>query len=65
MPSQIAGVYAPPTAGSGKTETGEALFQGWIANMKRPQRKYLTLDTSQPIEMCVAAAIFYVTPDNL
>lgn len=60
MPSQVAGVYAPPTAGSGKTESGEMLFQDWIANMKRPQSTYLTLDTSLPCAECIAAALAYL-----
>ncbi|HRW07371.1 MAG TPA: ATP-binding protein [Caldilineaceae bacterium] len=61
MPSQVAGVYAQPTAGSGKTESGEVLFQGWIARMKRPHGKYLTLDTTLPADQWIAHAIRYVT----
>jgi hypothetical protein len=59
-PSQIAGVYAPPTVGSGKTESGEAVFRDWIANMKRPQSDYLTLDTARPREECIAVALAYL-----
>ena len=60
MPSQVAGVYGPPTTGSGKTTSGEVLFPDWIANMKRPQSTYLTLDTSLPCEECIAAALAYL-----
>jgi predicted kinase len=61
MPSQVAGVWAPPTVGSGKTQTGADVFQDWIANMKRPAAGYLTLDTTQPLDMCIEAAIAYIT----
>jgi len=60
MPSQIAGIYAPPTAGSGKSQSGTALIQHWIDNMKRPQSDYLTLNTAEPVEMCIARALEYV-----
>lgn len=60
LPSQVAGVYTPPTAGSGKTEHGADLFHNWIVNMKRPQNNYLVLDTAQPLEACVAQARRYV-----
>lgn len=59
-PSQVAGVYAPPTAGSGKSGNSEELFRDWIANMKRPQRDYITIDTSQPVAVCIAAAVNYL-----
>lgn len=60
MPSQIAGVYSPPTPGSGKTVSGAALIQHWIDNMKRPQTGDLTLNTAEPVELCIARAIQYV-----
>lgn len=60
QPSQVAGVYTPPTPGSGKTQNGTALFRDWIANMKRPADDYLTLDTAQPLEQCVAQALRYL-----
>ena len=60
QPSQVAGVYAPPTVGSGKTQNGADLFRDWIANMKRPTGAYLTLDTAQPLEQCVAQALHYL-----
>lgn len=60
MPSQVAGVYAPPTPGSSQTESGEAIFRDRIANMKRPERNYLMLDTSRPREECIATAIAYL-----
>lgn len=62
MPSQVAGIYAQPTTGSGKRASGEALFQDWIANMKRPQGAFLTLDTSLPCEECIMAALAYLEP---
>jgi predicted kinase len=33
--------------------TGTVLFEEWIANMKRPARDYLRLDTTWPVEECV------------
>lgn len=60
MRSQLAGVYAAPTEGSGKTEAGAEVFRHWIANMQRPATDYLTLDTSRPLERCVAEALRYV-----
>jgi len=60
MPSQVAGVYAESTAGSGKAEHGPALFRMWIEQMKRPTGPYVTIDTTQSIEVCVAQALHYV-----
>ena len=60
MPSQVSGIYVPTTHGSSQTESGEALFQQWIAHMKRPQSAYLTLDTARPREECIAAALAYL-----
>ena len=47
--SQLAGVYAPPTEGSGKTQAGAEIFRDRMANMKRPAGGYLVLDTSRPL----------------
>ena len=58
-PSQITSVYAPPVPGSGKTLSGQALFEHWIANMQRPEDGYLVLDTARPLEVCVADAVAY------
>ena len=60
LPSQVAGVYAIPTVGSGKQVSGAITFQDWIMNMKRPHTDYLTLDTAQSVESCIAQAINYV-----
>lgn len=60
LPSQLAGVRAQPTEGSGKTETGDAVFRDWIANMKRPSGGYLILDTTQPFKQCLDAALAYI-----
>lgn len=59
-PSQIAGVYAPPTPGSGKSQSGQDYFRSLIANMKRPAGNYLTLDTARPLAVCQAEALAYV-----
>ena len=59
-PSQVAGVYASPTAGSGKTQSGPEVFRHQIANMKRPQSDYLVLDTSRPVEVCLTEALAYI-----
>jgi hypothetical protein len=32
---------------------GAELFRWWIANMKRPTTRYLRLDTTRPVEVCV------------
>lgn len=60
LPSQVTAVYQTITDGSGKQWAGETLFQEWIANMKRPQTPYLTLDTTQPIDICLEQAIAYL-----
>ncbi len=61
LPTQLAGVWAPPTAGSGKTHMSEDVFRDWLANMKRPATGYLTLDMTQSLDTCVEAAVAYVT----
>lgn len=63
--SQVAGVDAPPTAGSGKTQIDQDVFRTWIANMKRPTSGYLTLDTAQPVELCSKWAIAYIETGQL
>ncbi len=60
LPSQLAGVRVPPTAGSGKTETGDHAFREWMANMKRPAVPYLVLDTSRALEVCSNEALAYI-----
>lgn len=60
FPSQLVGVYQPPSAGSGKTHAGEAVFRDVIANMKRPPTGYLTLDTTQPLESYLQTALTYL-----
>ncbi len=62
--SQVAGVWAKPTAGSGKTKKGAKFFQDQIANMKRPETDYLVLDMTQPLELCVEKAIAYIKQAN-
>lgn len=62
--SQLAGVYAAPTEGSGKAVSGAQVFREAIANMKRPAEGYLLLDTSRPVEVCVREAIAYVTSSS-
>lgn len=65
LPSQLAGVNIPPTAGSGKATIDQDVFRDWIANMKRPANPYLTLDTQQPVEFCVQRAITYIETGKL
>ncbi|WP_420627213.1 AAA family ATPase [Candidatus Leptofilum sp.] len=60
LPSQVTAVFQTITDGNGKQHAGEALFQNWIANMKRPQNNYLILDTNQPIENCLDNAMAYL-----
>lgn len=60
LPSQLTGVYAPPSEGSGKSQSGEAVFREQIANMKRPATNYLVLDTTRPLEVCLEAALAYI-----
>jgi predicted kinase len=64
VPSQLAGVRVPPTAGSGKAHSGDDVFRDWITNMKRPQAGYLVLDTVRPLDECIEAAIAYITTGN-
>ncbi|MFN8440616.1 MAG: ATP-binding protein [Caldilineaceae bacterium] len=59
-PSQLAGVFAQPTVGSGKEKTGEAYFRHAIENMKRPASDYLVVDTSQPLEFYLEQILDYV-----
>lgn len=60
LPSQLAGVFVSPTAGSGKAQAGEAVFRAWIAGMKRPQGTYLVLDMMRALDVCVQEAIEYI-----
>jgi predicted kinase len=60
LPSQLAGVWVPPTDGSGKGRSGEEAFRDWIANMKRPESGYLVLDTTRPLDVCIQEAIAYI-----
>lgn len=60
LPSQVTAVYQTITDSSGKQWSGENLFQEWIAHMKRPQTPCLTLDTTQPIDICLEKAINYL-----
>lgn len=61
LPSQVAGVYEPPTAGSGKLQIDATIFQDWIMNMKRPENGHLTLDTARPLALCIEQAVAYIT----
>ena len=63
-PSQIASIYGEPTAGSGKKVSGEAVFQNWMDNMKRPESNYLTLDMSRPFAQCAADAMAYLAANG-
>jgi predicted kinase len=40
--------------------TGSVLFADWIANMKRPEDAYLRLDTTRPLDECVAEALKFL-----
>ncbi|MEM7127428.1 MAG: ATP-binding protein [Chloroflexota bacterium] len=59
-PSQLAGVFAQPTKGSGKQQAGEAYFRNVIENMKRPTDGYLVIDTSQPVKSYITEVIKYI-----
>jgi len=61
LPSQIpdlAAASARTTAG--ETLSGEALFQEWIGNMKRPTHSYLRVDTACPLADCLAAIFAFL-----
>jgi predicted kinase len=58
--SQVIGVGKAPVDVSENTEVSESVFRDWIANMKRPDGVYLVLDTTRPLELCVAKAIAYI-----
>lgn len=60
LPSQLSGVRAPPTPGSGKTMIDERVFRDWMANMKRPASGYLEIDTTQPLESYLPTAREYI-----
>lgn len=58
--SQRPSVEAPPIDLDADRERGSAhLFADWIANMKRPDA-YLRLDTTQPLDECVAEALAFL-----
>jgi predicted kinase len=58
--SQRPSVDAPPIDLTADRErTGTDLFADWIANMKRPDT-YLRLDTTQPLDECVAEALVFL-----
>jgi adenylate kinase family enzyme len=61
LPSQLTGVYVRPSEGSGKIQSGEAIFRDWITNMKRPATNYLVLDTTLPLDVCLKTALAYIT----
>lgn len=62
--SQLTGVYAPPTEGSGKTQAGAEIFRDWMANMKRPANNYLVIDTARPLAVCVQEVLAYLKTDK-
>lgn len=57
--SQVGGIGQSINS-SRKNITHENVFQDWITNQKRPEGDYLILDTSHPVEVCVAEAIAYI-----
>jgi hypothetical protein len=58
--SQRPSVDAPPIdLAADRERTGSDLFADWIANMKRPGA-YLRLDTTQPLDECVAEALAFL-----
>lgn len=59
-PSQLAGVFSQPTAGSGKAVSGAEIFQDWIENMKRPSDGHLIVDTAQPFESYMDSVLAYL-----
>jgi predicted kinase len=61
LPSQLVGVYVSPSEGSGKSQSGEAIFRNWITNMKRPKANYLVLDTIRPLNVCLKTTLAYIT----
>lgn len=63
-PSQLAGVFAQPTAGSGKEVSSAEVFQNWIENMKRPKDGYLVVDTSQPFESYIGSVLTYIQEEK-
>jgi predicted kinase len=58
--SQRPSVDAPPIdLAPDRERTGSDLFADGIANMKRPDT-YLRLDTTQPLDVCVAEALAFL-----
>jgi predicted kinase len=58
--SQRPSVDAPPIdLAADRERTGSDLFADGIANMKRPDT-YLRLDTTQPLDECVAEALLFL-----
>src|SRR5262245_19071723 len=50
---------APVDLAADHDRTGPELFAHWIANMKRPSA-FLRLDTSRPVDECVAQALAFL-----
>ena len=62
--SQRRSVDTPPIDISVAPErTGPDLVASWIANMKRPET-YLRLDTTRPLDACVAEALAFLDSTN-
>jgi predicted kinase len=59
--SQVAGIQRSAEESMGDERFIEArVFEDWVANMKRPAREYLRLDTSQPLETSIDQAMQYI-----
>ena len=57
--SQVRSIQEPPVDVSNENYQGETVFKQWIADMKRPFKQYLQLDTTQPVETCINQAISF------
>ncbi|MEM7334335.1 MAG: ATP-binding protein, partial [Chloroflexota bacterium] len=57
--SQVRSIKQPPIDIINESYRGEAVFERWIAEMKRPLTHYLQLDTTRPVAVCVNEAVSF------
>lgn len=61
LPSQIPNLTAASArTTTGETLSGEALFQEWVGNMKRPAHSYLQVDTARPLADCLTVVFAFL-----
>lgn len=63
--SQRRDLYTPPPdAPAAARPTGDALFETWRGQMKRPPTPYLRIDTGQPLAASLPRILAYLLPGH-